>query len=96
MEGNPKDVKPGLRREPVTHWNLILPQIICYIVVLKVLKLPIESSPAYLILNFALSLALARIYCLLLKSAASVIAHVSVTRLHDEASKTSPDSLVLR
>ena len=78
----PKDVNSSLRREPDTHWNLILPQIICYIVVLKVLKLPIESSPAYLILNFALSLALARIYCLLLESVASLMAHVSVTRLH--------------
>ena len=31
MEGLPIDVRSGLQREPVTHWNLILPQIICYI-----------------------------------------------------------------
>ena len=48
VEGNPKDVRPGLRGEPVTHWNLILPQIICYIVVLKVLKLRRASSAARL------------------------------------------------
>ena len=96
MEGNPKDVKSDLRRVTDTHWNLILPQIICYIVVLKVLKLPIESSPAYLILNSALFLALARICRLLLESAASLMAHVSVTRLHEEASRTPPDSLVLQ
>ena len=56
MEGNPKDVKPGLRREPVTHWNLILPQIICYIVVLKVLKLKRMSSADVLWIDQALSL----------------------------------------
>ena len=89
-------MKSGLRGDPDAHWNLILPQIICYIVVLKVLKLPIESSPAYLILNSALSLALARICCLLLESAASLMAHVGVTRLHEEASRTPADSLVLR
>ena len=27
MEGKPKDVRSGLRREPDTHWNLILPQL---------------------------------------------------------------------
>ena len=54
-EGLPKDVRSGLLREPVTHWNLILPQIICYIVVLKVLKLQIEWSIAYLFFNLALS-----------------------------------------
>ena len=27
MEGKPKDGKSGLRREPDSHWNLILPQI---------------------------------------------------------------------
>ena len=62
VEGNPKDVNTGLRGEPDTHWNLILPQIICYIVVLKVLKLPMESSPAYLIVNCALSLPENRIW----------------------------------
>ena len=31
-------MKSGLRGDPDAHWNLILPQIICYIVVLKVLK----------------------------------------------------------
>ena len=46
----------SLRGEPAAHWNLILPQIICYIVVLKVLKLKIERSLVYLMLNFALSL----------------------------------------
>ena len=55
VEGLPKDVRSGLRREPVTHWNLILPQIICYIVVLKVLKLQIEWSLAYPFFNLALS-----------------------------------------
>ena len=55
VEGLPKDVRSGLLREPVTHWNLILPQIICYIVVLKVLKLQIEWSLAYLFFNLALS-----------------------------------------
>ena len=54
-EGLPKDVRSGLLREPVTHWNLILPQIICYIVVLKVLKLQIEWSLAYPFFNLALS-----------------------------------------
>ena len=49
-------MKSGLRGDPDAHWNLILPQIICYIVVLKVLKLPIECSPNYLCLTAALSL----------------------------------------
>ena len=48
MEGKPKDVKSDLRRDADTHWNLILPQIICIIVVLKVLKLPREWSLEYL------------------------------------------------
>ena len=47
-EGKPKDVKSDLRRDADTHWNLILPQIICIIVVLKVLKLPRECSLEYL------------------------------------------------
>ena len=44
VEGLPKDVKSDLRSDAVTHWNLILPQIVCIIVVLKVLKLPRECS----------------------------------------------------
>ena len=48
MEGKPKEVKSDLRRDADTHWNLILPQIICIIVVLKVLKLPREWSLEYL------------------------------------------------
>ena len=47
-EGKSKDVKSDLRRDADTHWNLILPQIICIIVVLKVLKLPRECSLEYL------------------------------------------------
>ena len=47
-EGRPKDVKSDLRRDADTHWNLILPQIICIIVVLKVLKLLRECSLEYL------------------------------------------------
>ena len=43
-EGKPKDVKSDLRRDADAHWNLILPQIICIIVVLKVLKLPRKCS----------------------------------------------------
>ena len=50
-EGKPKDVKSDLRRDADTHWNLILPQIICIIVVLKVLKLPRECSLEYLYLT---------------------------------------------
>ena len=51
MEGKPKDVKSDLRRDADTHWNLILPQIICIIVVLKVLKLRRECSLEYLYLT---------------------------------------------
>ena len=51
MEGLPKDVKSDLRRDADAHWNLILPQIICIIVVLKVLKLQKESTLEYLYLN---------------------------------------------
>ena len=47
-EGKPKDVRSDLRRDADTHWNLILPQIICIIVVLKVLKLPRECSLEHL------------------------------------------------
>ena len=47
-DGKPKDVKSDLRRDADTHWNLILPQIIYIIVVLKVLKLPRECSLEYL------------------------------------------------
>ena len=48
MEGLPKDVKSDLRRDADAHWNLILPQIICIIVVLKVLKLMNACSLVYL------------------------------------------------
>ena len=48
MEGLPKDVRSDPRRDADTHWNLILPQIICIIVVLKVLKLSRECSLEYL------------------------------------------------
>ena len=41
-------MKSDLQRDADTHWNLILPQIICIIVVLKVLKLPREWSLEYL------------------------------------------------
>ena len=47
-EDKPKDVKSDPRRDADTHWNLILPQIICILVVLKVLKLPKECSLEYL------------------------------------------------
>ena len=48
VEGKPKEVKSDLRRDADTHWNFILPQIICIIVVLKVLKLQRECSLEYL------------------------------------------------
>ena len=73
-------MKSGLRGDPDAHWNLILPQIICYIVVLKVLKLSMESSPAYLILNFALSLLQNGISLSLPAEAVDLMGHVSVTR----------------
>ena len=41
-------MRSDLRRDADTHWDLILPQIICIIVVLKVLKLPRECSLEYL------------------------------------------------
>ena len=44
-------MKSDLRRDADTYWNLILPQIICIIVVLKVLKLPRECSLEYLYLS---------------------------------------------
>ena len=50
-EGKPKDVKSDLRRDADTHWNFILPQIICIIVVLKVLKLLSWCSLEYLYLT---------------------------------------------
>ena len=37
-----------LPRDADTHWNSILPQIICIVVVLKVIKLPREWSLEYL------------------------------------------------
>ena len=43
----PKDVRSGLRREPDTHWNLILPQISLYKVVsIDSLKLPRKGDAA--------------------------------------------------
>ena len=47
-EDKPKDVKSVLRGDADTHWNSILPQIICIIVVLKVLKLRRKCSLEYL------------------------------------------------
>ena len=44
MEGKPKYVKSGLRGEPDSHWNLILPQISIYKVVsIDSLKLQIAG-----------------------------------------------------
>ena len=44
VEGLPKDVTSDLQGESDPHWNLILPQLNLYKVVLKVLKLPVECS----------------------------------------------------
>ena len=80
VEGNPKDVNTGLRGEPDTHWNLILPQIICYIVVLKVLKLRRARSAAVISADQALSEhVIAHFWPNI-----SLIAHVTSTRVHDK------------
>ena len=92
-------MKSDLRGDAVTHWNLILPQIICIIVVLKVLKLRTECSLVYLSLTHD-------IFYLLTATAGRSFLPVSVcylfnesrdiTSLHVDTSTASADCLMLQ